>query len=71
MPPVQDPVDNRYVNSGAIPTLTMTVGTANNTVADVGAAFSQAVLNDNFRDLVEKLNAVIIALRESNVISEG
>lgn len=67
----QDPVDNRYASSGALVTLTMAVGTANNTVADVGAAFNQTTLNDNFRDVVEKLNAVILALREASIVSEG
>ena len=67
----QDPVDNTWAKSGAVPTLTMSVGTADNTVADVTAAFSQSVLNNNFRDIVEKLNAVILACREAEIISEG
>jgi hypothetical protein len=66
-----DPIDNTWARSGAVPTLSMTVGTANNTVDDVGAAFNQATLNNNFRDVVEKLNAVITALREAEIISEG
>ena len=67
----QDPVDNTWAKSGTVPTLTMSVGTANNTVDDVGAAFSQATLNNNFRDITEKLNAVILACREAEIISEG
>lgn len=42
--------------------LTTSVGTADNTVADVGAAFSQATLNNNFADLAAKINAIIDAL---------
>jgi hypothetical protein len=40
----------------AITALSMSVGTGDNAVADVGAAFNQATLNNNFRDLVNKVN---------------
>jgi hypothetical protein len=43
--------------------LTVSVGTADGTVADVGAAFSQATLNNNFRDLADKINAIRAVLR--------
>lgn len=43
--------------------LTMTVGTADGTVADVGAAFNQTTLNNNFRDLGEKINSIRTLLR--------
>lgn len=36
-----------------------TTGTADATVADVGASFSQATLNNNFADLTAKVNALI------------
>ena len=36
-----------------------TTGTADGTLADVGASFSQATLNNNFADLAAKLNAVL------------
>lgn len=36
-----------------------TTGTADGTMADVGAAFSQATLNNNFADLAAKVNALI------------
>lgn len=52
----------------AITGLTATAGTADSTIADVGAAFSQAVLNDNFRDLSTKLNAVLVELRKAGII---
>lgn len=40
-----------------------TTGTADGTVADVGAAFSQATLNNNFADLVAKINGIRTVLR--------
>lgn len=36
-----------------------TTGTADGTVDDVGAAFSQATLNNNFKELVVKVNAIL------------
>lgn len=53
----------------AITSLTMSVGTADNTVADVGASFNQATLNNNFRDLGDKINAILVELRKAGVIS--
>jgi hypothetical protein len=38
--------------------LSMTVGTGDDSVADVGTAFNQTTLNNNFRDLVNKVNAI-------------
>lgn len=34
-------------------------GTADGTIADVGAAFNQATLNNNFADLAAKINALL------------
>ena len=46
-------------NAGTLAELTdSTTGTADGTVADVGAAFSQATLNNNFADVVAKINAL-------------
>ena len=42
--------------------LTVSVGTADGTVADVGAAFNQTTLNNNFRDLADKINQLRTAL---------
>jgi hypothetical protein len=36
----------------------MAVGTGNDSVADVGIASNQTTLNNNFRDLVNKVNAI-------------
>jgi hypothetical protein len=38
--------------------LSMLVGTGDDTVTDVGTAFNQATLNNNFRDLVDRINAI-------------
>ena len=38
--------------------LTVSVGTADGTVADVGAAFNQTTLNNNFRDVADAYNAL-------------
>jgi len=46
----------------------MSVGTANNTIADVTGTFSQSILNDNFRDLGEKVNAILTALRDHGIV---
>jgi hypothetical protein len=40
-----------------------TGGTADNTVADVGAVFSQSTLNNNFADLAAKINSIRTLLR--------
>ena len=40
-----------------------TTGTADGTLADVGAAFDQATLNNNFADLAAKINALAAQLK--------
>jgi hypothetical protein len=42
--------------------LTHAVGTANGTVDDVGAAFNQATLNNNFKECTSRINALRDAL---------
>lgn len=53
---------------GAPVSLTMTVGTASDTIADVGAAFNQTTLNNNMRSLGTKINAVLTALAAAGII---
>jgi hypothetical protein len=53
----------------AIVSLTAASGTADNTVADVGAAFSQATLNNNFQDLATKVNAILAVLRAAGIVA--
>lgn len=54
--------------ASAIADLTHAVGTADGTVDDVGAAFSQATLNNNFKELTSKLASVLAALRGAGII---
>jgi hypothetical protein len=44
--------------------LTHSVGTADGTVADVGASFSQTILNNNFRDLSTQVNNLVTDLTD-------
>lgn len=53
----------------AVADLTNVNGVGDGTIADVGAAFSQATLNNNFRDLSDKVNAILAALRAAGVIA--
>lgn len=46
-----------------------TTGTADGTVADVGAAFNQATLNNNFADLIAKINALRTAQRNLGLMA--
>lgn len=46
--------------------LTAASGTASNTIATVGAAFSTTVLDDNFKSLAEKLNELITLINRVN-----
>lgn len=57
-----------YANANPITSLTAASGTANDTVVDVGAVFSQATINDNFADLAAKINAILVALRASGIV---
>ncbi len=43
-------------------------GTADGTLADVGAAFNQATLNNNFQDVATKINAILAKLRTAGII---
>ncbi|MFF5473335.1 hypothetical protein [Streptomyces achromogenes] len=69
-----------YLNPGAgatregkqaasVTALTNSNGTADNTIADVGASFNQATLNNNFRDLSDKVNAIIAALKAAGLMA--
>lgn len=69
-----------YLNPGAgkaregkqastVAALTAAAGTADGTVADVGASFNQATLNNNFRDLADKTNEIIAALKAAGLMA--
>jgi hypothetical protein len=64
----QDPNKRQWVPAGPIANVGATVGTPG-TVADVGAAFTQATLNNNFRTLSDKIDAILQALRDAGKIS--
>lgn len=55
--------------AAAIADLTHAVGTADGTVDDVGAAFNQATLNNNFREITDTLDAIQAALRGAGIIA--
>lgn len=46
-----------------------TTGTANDTLTDVGGAFVQATLNNNFADIAAKINGILAALRGAGIIA--
>lgn len=60
--------DLRYRKDSAVADLSVSVGTGDGTVADVGGAFSQTTLNNNFRDLADKINAILAVLRSAGLI---
>lgn len=71
MPYLDPAAGKRREATGAAVTvanLTEGPGTADGTIADVGAAFSQATLNNNFRDLSAKLNALLVECRKAGII---
>lgn len=53
----------------AVAALTSAFGTGNDALVDVGAAFSQTVLNDNFRDCVTKIEQIRTALVNYGLLS--
>lgn len=64
-----DAEDLASIPQASVANLTHSVGTSDGTVADVGAAFNQTTLNNNFRDLSDKVNAILAALRSAGIIS--
>lgn len=44
-------------------------GTANDTIEDVPAVYTEAALANNFADLAAKVNAILTALRSAGVIA--
>lgn len=60
---------NPAIRTGGIVALTAATGTASDTVADVGASFAQATLNNNFKSISDKLNAVIAELQQAGILN--
>lgn len=51
-----------WLQQASIAALTEGPGTADGTVDDVGASFNQTALNNNFKELSGKVNAILAAL---------
>lgn len=49
--------------------LTAVTGTTGNTVSDVGSSFTQATLNNNFKAVADKINALRTALVAAGVLT--
>jgi hypothetical protein len=69
MPQTFDEDDQIWTPSAAIADLAASVGTADGTVADGGAAYAQGTTNDNNREFATKINAILAALRDANIIA--
>ncbi|WP_214327835.1 hypothetical protein [Nonomuraea sediminis] len=54
-----------FPKASSVSRLTMTVGSTDNAIIDVGGSFSQSTLNDNFRDLAAKINTITDELKIS------
>jgi hypothetical protein len=62
-------VRNVLANGGTwtdVVVLTAATGTASNTIADVGATFTQTTLNNNFKSLAAKVNELITLVNNVN-----
>lgn len=59
---------NPEIRVDAIVELTAATGTASDTINDVTNAFSQSVLNNNFKSLAAKQSEIIVALRAAGIL---
>jgi hypothetical protein len=57
------------ISAAAIADLVHAVGVADGTIDDVGGAFDQTTLNNNFKELSTKVNLIFAALRNQKVIA--
>ncbi len=55
--------------AAAIVDLVSSAGSADDTIADVGGAFNQTTLNNNFADLGAKFNALLAACRGAGIVA--
>ena len=51
-----------------VPLTTNSPGVASNTIADVGASFSQVALNNNFASLAAKVDALVAAMKRHGLM---
>jgi hypothetical protein len=63
-----NPNKNGWAVSGAVTSASTSTGTADGVIDDVGAAHSQAVLNNNFKELQVQIDQILTALRAANII---
>jgi hypothetical protein len=54
---------------GTIAPITGAFGSSGNSIADASGAFSQTILNNNFRVLEDKINAILAILQDNGTIS--
>lgn len=54
---------------GTVAPITGQTGVAGNAISDVGGAFSQTTLNNNFRVLADKVNAIIAILQSNGTLT--
>lgn len=57
-----------WAQSGPIVSLANSFGTGNDTIEDVTATPTQAAINNNFRDVSNKINEILVALRNAGII---
>jgi len=66
-----DSADNTAARSAAIVSLTdSSGGTAGNTIVDVPAAYTEGTLANQIASLTAKVNAILVAMREAEIIVE-
>jgi hypothetical protein len=54
---------------GTVAPLTGAFGSTGNAIADVTGAFSQTILNNNFRAIEDKVNALIVLLQSNGTLT--
>lgn len=64
-----DPTARGASQAATVAALTAANGTADGTVADVGASFNQTTLNNNFQDLATKINEIRTSLRNAGIMA--
>jgi hypothetical protein len=57
-----------WATSGPITSLVNTFGVSDGTIEDVTATPTQAAVNNNFRELSDKVNAILVAMRTAGLI---
>lgn len=55
-------------DQSAVTHLTAATGTPSDTIADVGGSFTQATLNNNFKSIADKVNAILGKLESAGLL---